>query len=135
MTDPANQSNVGPDWFDAAKGLAMAIMFQRTMRSEHTVGRDGRARMGMVNLFGCYAVDTAAREFCEMAGLPFGNVEAPNEHQAFFMAVTGRQWSDWFTDREVILAEAGKGPGRGKVDMKLAEKAIKARATPDGDTA
>jgi hypothetical protein len=77
-------------------------MFERATRGEHTVGKDGRARMGMVNLLGCYALDDTAREFCELAGLPFGQIDAPSEHQAMFMAMTGRKWSDWFTDRIAI---------------------------------
>ncbi len=110
-------ANNGPDWFEVAKALANAIMFQRATRGEHVVGRDGRSRKGMVDLFGCYAVDDAAREFCELAGLPFGQIDAPNEHQAMFMSVTGRNWQHWFSEREKIIADAGPSPGRGKVDL------------------
>lgn len=128
----ANAGNGGPDWFEVAKGLANAILFNRATRKEHVVGKDGRVRMGMVDLLACYCIDDLAREFCEMAGLPFGDVDVPNEHQAFFMSATGRSWTDWFTDRETIVAEAGPSPGRGKVDMKLIAKAIEARRAETG---
>lgn len=121
----------GPDWFAVARGLANAIMFQRSTRGEHTVGRDGRVRMGMVDLLGCYIVDDAAREFCEMAGLPFGDTEVPNEHQAFYMALTGRKWLDWFTERDAIVDGAGPSPGRGKVDLRRLAQAIEARQGQD----
>lgn len=110
-------ANSGPDWFEVARGLANAIMFQRATRAEHVVRKDGLTRVGMVDLFGCYAVDEAAREFCELAGLPFGQIEAPNEHQAMYMSVTGRNWHHWFTERDEIVAGAGPSPGRGKVDL------------------
>lgn len=129
----ANATNGGPDWYEVAKGLANAIMFNRATRKEHVVGKDGRVRMGIVDLFACYCIDDAAREFCEMAGIPFGDVDVPNEHQAFFMSVTGRSWSDWFTDRDAIVSEAGPSPGRGKVDMNLIAKAMEARQGGNGE--
>ncbi len=127
-TSIPSADNAGPDWFEVAKAMANAIMFQRGTRGEHVVGRDGRTRMGMVDLFGCYIVDAAAREFCELAGIPFGEVETPNEHQAFYMSVTGRQWPDWFTDRAAIIDGAGPSPGKGKVNLKRIAQAIEARS-------
>lgn len=119
--------NAGPDWFEVARALANAIMFQRGTRGEHVIGKDGRVRMGVCDLFGCYAVDDAARDFCELAGLPFDSLETPNEHQALFMSVTGRTWRDWFSDRVAIVEAAGPSPGRGKVNMKRIASAIEAR--------
>jgi hypothetical protein len=107
-------------------------MFQRGTRREHVVGRDGRVRMGMVDLLGCYIVDDAAREFCELAGIPFESADVPNEHQAFYMSVTGRKWPDWFTDREAIINGAGPSPKRGKVDFKRIASAIEARSDATG---
>lgn len=123
--------NSSPDWYEVAKAMAFAIMFQRSTRSEHVVGRDGRTRMGMIDLFGCYIVDDAAREFCELAGLPFQDVDAPNEHQAFYMSVMGMGWADWFTRREEIVSGAGRSPGKGKVDMNAIAKAMSARQSQD----
>jgi hypothetical protein len=132
-------ANDQPDWFEIAKGLAHAIMFNRATRAEHVVGRDGRVRMGMVDLLACYAIDDAAREFFDLAGLPVAEVEAPNEHQAMFMAVTGRKWHHWFTERDAIVQGAGLGPGRGKVDLDrlVLASGIEARsdATPQSGAA
>lgn len=134
MSDRGVAGKNEPDWYVAARGLAAAIMFQRGTRGIHVVGRDGRTRMGCVDLLGCYAVDEAAKEFCGAAGIEFRSLEPPTEHEAMFMMAAGLRWLDWLQNAAAIRADARGTGHKSKVDLSALAQAIEARRAATGNT-
>lgn len=128
--DMASAVGNEPNWHELAKAMAVAIMFQRGTRGVHVIGRDGRVRMGQVDLFGCYAVDEMAKRFCDIAGIEFTSIAPPTEHEAMFMALAGMTWMDWLERSASIRLEARGPEKKEKVDMRALALAIEARRAP-----
>ena len=92
-----------PDWEALARDTIKAIVFQAATRSVHTVGRDGRARVGAVDILGCYAVDDMMAAWTHALDCLVPEIPSPSEQQAMLLLAEGKSWRDW-----VALVEAGQ---------------------------
>lgn len=89
-----NRSNE-PDWNALARDTLRAIAFQRATRGVHNVGRDGRTRMGCVDLLGCYAVDEMAMAWAQALDANMPVLPAPTEEQAMLLMSERKGWREW----------------------------------------
>lgn len=98
-TDRSNQ----PDWDALARDTILAIAFQQATRGVHSVGRDGRSRMGCVDLLCYYAVDEMLAAWVHALDVPRPEILAPSEEQAMALMAERKGWRDWLS-----LVEAGE---------------------------
>lgn len=121
-----------PDYFRIAADLAKAVMFQRATRKVHVVGKDGRVRLGCVDLLGCYAVDEAARELCSALGEEFREIEPPTEGEAMFMLGRKLTWRSWMADAAGVRLLAS-GMSAGTAETPQAAQGEARQPDPKGD--
>jgi hypothetical protein len=105
--DPARNE---PEWLTLAKETVLAIAFQRGTRGEFVVGKDGRVRLGCIDLLGMYAVDEMARKWADYLGIEFPD-NLPNVGEQEAMQIMGRR-GNW---REAIAMETRRAETTGSV--------------------
>lgn len=84
-----------PEWLTLARDTVLAVAFQRATRQVHAVGKDGRTRMGCVDLLGCYAVDEMEKKWAAYLGMEKLTVPVPTEAEAMQLMAQGKGWREW----------------------------------------
>jgi hypothetical protein len=84
-----------PEWLRLALDTVRAVAFQRATRGVHVVGRDGRVRLGCVDLLGMYAVDEVMRQWAAYLSVTVPELPAPDESTAMRLLAGGGTWRDF----------------------------------------